>query len=627
MPRTLIVALLTLFISLAAATTSFSTTGQTVILNDIHYYVPSDVVGKLSWLGRALPLGLTPITVLPPASHVSTQQELAALAAKWETEDDVFQSGFLGALYLQGNMARNHSRVDYGPGVIVVRSLTLNTTTIPCGPYFVTSTGTLHQAYKLYSDVQGAFTETSFTGLDGSHYVLPANLPGQSLAVAVPSRLYFAKTIEKPLAGLRLGVKDIYNIAGLKTSNGNRAWYHLYPAANKTALPVQNLIEAGAVVVGKMKTSQFANGETATADWVDYHSPFNPRGDGYQDGSSSSTGPGAGEGAYEWLDFTLGSDTGGSVRGPSAAQGLFGNRPTWGLVELDNTMPLAPQLDTAGLLTRDPKIWSAAAKALYKENVTFTSLYPSNLLTLDFPPSNSTDDYSLTYLRFLSKLSRFLGGARVSAFDIATSWAVDNPSSAPLSELLNTTYALMIAKEQTRLVRDPFYADYAIGHGGREPFVDPVPISRWGYGDTSAETIEQAVANKTTFMDWFNSRVLAPDAETCSNSLMLYPTGGSTTYRNEYRDLPGVPLGFATSRISVMAEVPDMVVPIGQTAYNSTITKHVEYLPLTVDFMAAKGCDGMIFSLVEELLDAGIVDVSKAGMSSTDGGDVLYKRW
>ena len=126
--------------------------------------------------------------------------------------------------------------------------------------------------------------------------VLPANVPGQSLAIAVPSRLSSTKTPDRPLAGLRLGVKDIYDIDGLKTSNGNRAWYQLYPEANQTASAVQKLVDAGAVIVGKMKTSQFANGETATADWVDYHAPFNPRGDGYLDPSSSSAGPAAGEG-------------------------------------------------------------------------------------------------------------------------------------------------------------------------------------------------------------------------------------------------------------------------------------------------------------------------------------------
>ena len=65
---------------------------------------------------------------------------------------------------------------------------------------------------------------------------------------------------------------------------------------------------------------------------------------------------------------------------------------------------------------------------------------------------------------------------------------------------------------------------------------------------------------------------------------------------------------------------------VGEWTYNSSVTQHVESLPLAVDFVAAKGCDGMIFALVEDLLSAGIVKVYKAGMSSVDGGEVLYKR-
>jgi len=163
-------------------------------------------------------------------------------------------------------------------GTTVVTSYS---TKLPVGPYFVdSSSGDVFEAYRLYSDFSGAFTETTIPAADGTYSVLPANVPGQNLAIAVPSRLYFTKTVEKPLAGVRLGVKDIYDIAGLRTSDGNRAWYHFYSPANVTAVAVQRLIDAGAVIVGKMKTSQFANGEQATADWVDYHEPFNPRGDG-----------------------------------------------------------------------------------------------------------------------------------------------------------------------------------------------------------------------------------------------------------------------------------------------------------------------------------------------------------
>lgn len=122
--------------------------------------------------------------------------------------------------------------------------------TVPQGPYFLAGNGELYAAYRLYSDTSGAFTETVYAAPDGTFSVLPANVEGQSLAIAVPSRLYYTKTAAKPLAGVRLGVKDIYDIAGLRTSNGNRAWYHFYPEAGTTGTAISNLIEAGAIIVG-----------------------------------------------------------------------------------------------------------------------------------------------------------------------------------------------------------------------------------------------------------------------------------------------------------------------------------------------------------------------------------------
>jgi len=82
-------------------------------------------------------------------------------------------------------------------------------------------------------------------------------------------------------------------VAGLKTGCGNRAYFRLYPPAAANTFAVERLVEMGAIIVGKTPTSQFANGESSTADWVDQFCPFNPRGDGYQDPSSSSSGSGA----------------------------------------------------------------------------------------------------------------------------------------------------------------------------------------------------------------------------------------------------------------------------------------------------------------------------------------------
>ncbi|MCJ1309334.1 hypothetical protein MMC25_002993 [Agyrium rufum] len=639
MAKSLVVSLLG-FAGLAAASNLVST-GSTLTVNDIPYYVPAAPLTTLSvrnGLLRSLPsaAGFVPLTVISTTSLTFSQASLESVISNFTASDDVFQSAFAEAVYLQYTGAlpagpknpfkphmKNANSTLIGTSTSQGTNGTNSTSVLPQGPYFITATGAVYQAWRLYSDFAGAFTQPLIPSGD-KYAPLPAAIAGiESPAVAVPSRLYDKSSAAKPLAGVRLGVKDIYDVAGVKTSDGNRAIYSLYPPKTKNAVAVQLLVDAGAVIVGKMKTSQFANGEMATADWVDYHSPFNPRGDGYNDPSSSSSGPGAAMGSYPWLDLTIGSDTGGSIRGPSQVQGLFGNRPSHGLVSLEGVMPLAPELDTAGFLTRDPVIWATAGSVLY-QGLEFYTEYPKSIQTLSFPQTSRSPADTMV-LDFLAKLESFLG-AKTTALNITSLWSSTKPANADpsLTDLLNITYPILISKEQVNLVRTPFYEAYGAVHDGRLPFVDPAPLVRWGFGDSYPESVlTDAINNKTIFMDWFSSNVLVNDSTTCSDSLLLYVgSEAQPNPRNQYLGPPGVPYGFSSGRISPFTEVPDVVVPLGQALSNSTITMHEEYLPVTVDFLAAKGCDGMLFNLINDLVDAGIVTVPMAGGTLT-GGEVL----
>lgn len=135
----------------------------------------------------------------------------------------------------------------------------------------------------------------------------------------------------------------------------NRAYNELYPPRNTSADYVIKLIELGAVVVGKTKMSAFASAEEPTDQWVDYHCPFNPRGDKYQTPSCSSAGAGAALAGYSWLDHSIGSDSkwfgawidkfayiykaSGSIRLPAAWNGLFGLRTSYGVTSRRGIVP------------------------------------------------------------------------------------------------------------------------------------------------------------------------------------------------------------------------------------------------------------------------------------------------
>jgi Asp-tRNA(Asn)/Glu-tRNA(Gln) amidotransferase A subunit family amidase len=333
-------------------------------------------------------------------------------------------------------------------------------------------------------------------------------------------------------------------MAGLRTGCGNRAYYQTYPAKNATGPAIQRLLDSGMVIVGKVKTSQFANGERATDDWIDLHAPYNPRGDGYQDASSSSTGSAAAMASYDWLDFALGSDTGGSVRDPAGINGLYGNRPSTGAVSLSNVMPLSPVFDTAGIFSRDAITWAQVGKLWYTDFKDYT-VYPKKLLfPVDVfgssytahPPANGTADAILD--SFLKKVEAFLGTKRTEV-NFTTMWTETKPSGAAdsVNVLLNTSFYDIVGADQARLVRNSFFQDYAAMYGGRTPFVNPSPSVIWTHGLTISESRYQAaLANKTIFQTWVASQLLRGNqSDTCSDAIIVYPQSvGSTVYRNLY---------------------------------------------------------------------------------------------
>jgi hypothetical protein len=178
------------------------------------------------------------------------------------------------------------------------------------GPHLLDN-GKLFRVFRLYDDVTSAFvvatkpkaeSRTSFQNLrvSGEFY--------QALSVAVPGRNPPNRSLKLPLEGLRFAVKDMFQIEGLRMTGCNRAYYDLCPIAKETAPIVQSLIKGGAYLLGTLKLGSLVSREEPTES-ADFHAPFNPRGDGYQSAWSSSSGSGAAIAAYDWLDFTIATDS------------------------------------------------------------------------------------------------------------------------------------------------------------------------------------------------------------------------------------------------------------------------------------------------------------------------------
>lgn len=148
-----------------------------------------------------------------------------------------------------------------------------------------------------------------------------------------------------PLHGVPVAVKDLCHKTGTPTTAGHS--FRRNALAETDATVVSRLEAAGAVLLGKLATT-----EGAMAGYHrDFEVPRNPWGDLDRWPGVSSGGSGVGT-AAGLCYASLGTDTGGSIRFPSAANGIVGLKPTWGRVSRHGVLDLAPTLDHVGPMTR-----------------------------------------------------------------------------------------------------------------------------------------------------------------------------------------------------------------------------------------------------------------------------------
>ena len=146
------------------------------------------------------------------------------------------------------------------------------------------------------------------------------------------------------LHGVPIAVKDLCFTAGVPTMGGTRVLRDFVPDFDGTV--VRKLKEAGAVILGKLNTTEGAMGGYNP----EFKVPVNPWGADRWPGASSS---GSGVATSAGLCFgSLGSDTGGSIRFPAASCGIVGIKPTWGRVSRYGVLALAESLDHVGPMTR-----------------------------------------------------------------------------------------------------------------------------------------------------------------------------------------------------------------------------------------------------------------------------------
>lgn len=169
-------------------------------------------------------------------------------------------------------------------------------------------------------------------------------LADRALASAAEADRERRNGLRRPLLGVPIALKDLFDTAGIRTTAGSRILADNIPSGNATV--VRLLRDAGAVLLGKTHLAEFAYGfphpdyGPSRTPWALSHSASGSSG-----GSGAAVAAGLAYGA-------LGSDTGGSIRSPAAACGITGLKPTFGLVSKHGVVPLSWTLDHVGPMTR-----------------------------------------------------------------------------------------------------------------------------------------------------------------------------------------------------------------------------------------------------------------------------------
>ena len=238
-----------------------------------------------------------------------------------------------------------------------------------------------------------------------------------------------------PLMGVPVGIKDLFAVTGMPVTNGS-----LHPTAHLSGTEgtiVKRLKRAGAIVLGKTATVEFALGATGINEACG--TPWNPHDatepripGGSSSGSAVATAAGM-------CAFALGTDTGGSVRIPACMNALTGHKTTHGRWPVDGVFPLSPTLDSIGPICRSVEDAQLIHQAIMREAIpTTTSL---TTLTFGKPTGYFFDELDEDVRHTFDQAVSLLSDAGVQFVDIALPEAVERemlfPAIVP-AELLST---------------------------------------------------------------------------------------------------------------------------------------------------------------------------------------------
>ncbi|KAG8408516.1 hypothetical protein J3458_019550 [Metarhizium acridum] len=469
---------------------------------------------------------------------------------------------------------------------------------LPAGPYILHGPN-VHQAWKIYNDTLDAFAFGVYPErvdeIDSFQVLqLPADRETNYTSIPVPSKLYSTVPPEQaPLKGYRFTIPDSMSLKGIPTTFSSSAWNDLHNnTADSTAAFAKRLIDLGATIVGKTKSSQFGSGR----EWTDVASPKNPRGDGHQDPAGGATGAASSLAGYEWLRAATGIDSVGQVFDPAAAEGLYGLRTSSGLLPLDGIQPSSTKYDSMGIFGTDlSELFHDAVAIVHKSLASPAISFPRTVIyATDL--SGADEEKNDKYEQFLAAVEAFLG-VKSKRLSLAQTWASKAPAEAKgqgLQEYMKDAPFLSFCYEFYHQY-DEFRKDYKAKFG-KDAAGEPTVKHRWDWGsNVTKQAYDEYQSRLLVFRNWFESTVMSTNDGGDAVFVTAYPSHAPCY------DVPKPSKihGLTADLLASVLHAPQILAPFAQFEYQSKVSGQPEYHPVYGAILGPKGSDTMLVKLVE----------------------------
>ncbi len=242
---------------------------------------------------------------------------------------------------------------------------------------------------------------------------------------------------EGELTGLSFAVKDNIDLINEPTGNGSPSWKITHPVAASNAVCIEQVLSAGASCVGKTQLDELAYSLIGINDFYG-HSINSKAPDRVTGGSSSGSAAAVASGL---VDFSLATDTGGSVRVPASNCGIWGYRPSQGLISVAGVVPLAASFDTVAVLAKNADVLQKVLAVLLAEKIS-DSLPNLSIIFLDDIFGLCNKALFKTIVPVLTKIAKHFPVqhstlARVTQLDITASWLFEKVGCLMSVEIWN----------------------------------------------------------------------------------------------------------------------------------------------------------------------------------------------